>query len=66
MGRRICGLIHRMNYEKALREAVAAALEAGELLRREFHKWGGPRGAGDHADADTEAEWIIRKRSGLL
>ncbi len=49
-------------YEKMLRVALDAALEAGELLRREFHKFGGPRGYGEHADADEEAEWMIRKR----
>lgn len=51
-----------MSYERALREALDAALEAGELLRREFHRWGGPGGHGSHADADEEAEWLIRKR----
>jgi ADP-ribosylglycohydrolase/fructose-1,6-bisphosphatase/inositol monophosphatase family enzyme len=50
-----------MSYERELRNAVDAALEAGELLRREFHRWGGPRGHSSHADADEEAEWIIRK-----
>jgi len=51
-----------MNYEKQLRCALDAALEAGELLRREFHRWGGPRGQHAHAEADEEAEWLIRKR----
>jgi ADP-ribosylglycohydrolase/fructose-1,6-bisphosphatase/inositol monophosphatase family enzyme len=51
-----------MQYEKALKEALAAALEAGELLRREFHRWGGPLGYHDHAEADLEAEWLIRNR----
>src|SRR5207302_720387 len=40
-----------------------AAREAGELLRREFHRPGGPRGHGaHHAEADTEAEGLIRGR----
>ena len=51
-----------MSYERALRTALDAALEAGELLRREFHRWGGPKGHSAHAEADEEAEWLIRKR----
>src|SRR5262245_5683543 len=51
-----------MNYELMLKEAVEAAQEAGELLRRELHRFGGPKGHSMHADADEEAEWIIRKR----
>ena len=51
-----------MSYERALRTALDAASEAGEMLRREFHRWGGPRGHGSHADIDEEAEWFIRKK----
>ncbi len=51
-----------MSYEKELRCALDAALEAGEVLRREFHRWGGPRGQHAHAEADEEAEWLIRNR----
>ena len=51
-----------MNYEKQLNVAIEAALEAGDLLRAEFHRPGGPRGQRAHADADEEAEWKIRKR----
>ena len=51
-----------MDYAKELRESIEAAMEAGELLRREFHRPGGPRGERAHAEADEEAEWIIRKR----
>lgn len=51
-----------MSYEQMLKEAVEAAQEAGELLRRELHRFGGPKGHSMHADADEEAEWIIRKR----
>jgi len=51
-----------MSYELMLKEAVEAAHEAGELLRRELHRFGGPKGHSMHADADEEAEWIIRKR----
>src|SRR5215470_15377771 len=51
-----------MSYERELRICIDLAQEAGELLRRDFHRWGGPRGYKDHAEADTEAEWIIRNR----
>lgn len=46
----------------ALAVAIAAAREAGELLRADLHRPGGPRGAVDKADADTEAEQLIRAR----
>jgi ADP-ribosyl-[dinitrogen reductase] hydrolase len=46
----------------ALEAATAAALEAGELLRRERHRPDGPRGHGDKAEADVEAEHVIRSR----
>ncbi len=49
-------------YEKALAVAIDAAKEAGDLLRNDFHRPGGPRGAGEHAEADTEAERLIRTR----
>ena len=49
-----------MRYAKELRTSIDLALQAGEILRRDFHRWGGPRGHGDHAEADEEAEWIIR------
>jgi ADP-ribosylglycohydrolase/fructose-1,6-bisphosphatase/inositol monophosphatase family enzyme len=51
-----------MAYDKELGTAMEAAQEAGELLRREFHRPGGPRGERAHAEADEEAEWLIRKR----
>jgi ADP-ribosylglycohydrolase/fructose-1,6-bisphosphatase/inositol monophosphatase family enzyme len=44
----------------ALAEATLAARKAGELLRADFHRAGGPRGQLDKADADTEAEQLIR------
>jgi ADP-ribosyl-[dinitrogen reductase] hydrolase len=47
---------------RALSLAVDAAREAGDLLRRDFHRPGGPRGGGDKAEADTEAEHLIRAR----
>jgi ADP-ribosyl-[dinitrogen reductase] hydrolase len=51
-----------MIYERELQVALEAALEAGKILRGEFHREGGPRGHSAHADADTEAEWLIRER----
>lgn len=47
---------------RALAVAVEAAREAGALIRADFHRPGGPRGAGDHAEVDTEAELLIRAR----
>jgi ADP-ribosylglycohydrolase/fructose-1,6-bisphosphatase/inositol monophosphatase family enzyme len=44
-----------------LRVAVAAAREAGALIRTEFHRPGGPRGYGSHADIDADAEAVIRR-----
>jgi len=49
---------------RALTVAIAAARTAGELLRADLHRPGGPRGHVDKAEADTEAEWLIRE--GLL
>lgn len=52
------------DYRAALAVAVAAAREAGALLLAEFHRVGGPRGdrATAHADVDTEAEHLLRRR----
>jgi ADP-ribosyl-[dinitrogen reductase] hydrolase len=47
---------------RALEAAVSAAREAGDILRADFHREGGPRGGGDKAEADTEAEHVIRRR----
>jgi fructose-1,6-bisphosphatase/inositol monophosphatase family enzyme len=44
----------------ALEQATLAARRAGDVLRADFHRAGGARGAGDKADADTEAERLIR------
>ena len=49
-----------MNYAPALALARDAALKAGQLLRDELHRPGGPRGSGGHAPADAEAEALIR------
>lgn len=48
--------------EAALSAAVEAAVHAGALLLADFHRPEGPRGHGDKAEADTEAEWEIRRR----
>lgn len=40
--------------------AIAAAKEAGAILRDDFHR--GARGEGEHAEADVEAERAIRAR----
>ncbi|MFW5643837.1 MAG: inositol monophosphatase family protein, partial [Alkalispirochaeta sp.] len=44
--------------------AISLALDAGERLRNEFCRDGGPRGSGGHAPIDTEVETEIR--DGLL
>jgi ADP-ribosyl-[dinitrogen reductase] hydrolase len=50
-----------VDYRRALEVAIQAACAAGEILRAEFHRPGGPRGERGKAPADTEAEWAIRK-----
>ena len=42
--------------------AVSVAREAGALLRTEFHRPGGPRGYGGHAEIDRPTEELIRRR----
>jgi ADP-ribosyl-[dinitrogen reductase] hydrolase len=51
-----------MDLRRALEEATSAAAAAGDILRTDFHRPGGPRGAVDKAEADTEAERLIRGR----
>ena len=51
-----------MGLETALECAIAAARAAGDILRRDFHRPGGPRGKDDKAEADVEAERLIRGR----
>jgi ADP-ribosylglycohydrolase/fructose-1,6-bisphosphatase/inositol monophosphatase family enzyme len=50
------------NYQEALDVAIRAAQAAGGLLREEFHRPGGPRGSGDHAEIDEVAERLIREQ----
>jgi ADP-ribosylglycohydrolase/fructose-1,6-bisphosphatase/inositol monophosphatase family enzyme len=49
-------------YRQALDVALQAARDAGQLLRDEFHRPGGPRGAGEHADIDDAVEQHIRQK----
>ncbi len=51
-----------MTWRRALDVALAAAREAGDILRRDLHRPSGPRGYHDKADADVEAEHAIRAR----
>ena len=50
-----------INYARALELATDAARQAGAMLRAEFHRPGGPRGAGGHAEIDEQAERLIRE-----
>lgn len=40
---------------------VEAVVEAGEVIRKEFHRTGGPRGCGSKAPIDEEIEKILRR-----
>jgi ADP-ribosyl-[dinitrogen reductase] hydrolase len=51
-----------MDLGPALDVAIRAARDAGALLRADFHRAGGPRGGGAKAEADVEAEDLIRGR----
>ncbi|HSB60280.1 MAG TPA: inositol monophosphatase, partial [Vicinamibacteria bacterium] len=51
-----------MDLAPALEAATKAAREAGDRLRADFHRPGGPRGIVDKAEADVEAEDLIRGR----
>ncbi|MFV8754829.1 inositol monophosphatase family protein [Nannocystaceae bacterium ST9] len=50
-------------YRSALTAALAAAQTAAALLHAEFHREGGPRGSGDRAAIDEQAELAIRATS---
>jgi ADP-ribosyl-[dinitrogen reductase] hydrolase len=49
-----------LDLRAALAQATVVARKAGEILRADLHRPGGPRGHVDKADADTEAERLIR------
>ena len=51
-----------MDLRPALDTALEAAAAAGGLLRDDFHRPGGARGHVDKAEADVEAEQLIRAR----
>ncbi len=51
-----------MDLKGALEEAVATARAAGRILQDDFHRKGGARGKEDKAEADIEAERLIRQR----
>jgi hypothetical protein len=48
------------NLAQALSVAMETAGEAGALLREEFHRLGGPRGIGGHAEIDWPPEELMR------
>ncbi len=54
--------LHDLALGDVLAAAVDAAQEAGRLLRAEFHRPGGPRGSGGHAEVDEQAERVIREK----
>lgn len=45
-----------------LPHVIDAVTEAGAMIRAEFHRAGGPRGGGSHADIDTEVEEMLKRR----
>jgi ADP-ribosyl-[dinitrogen reductase] hydrolase len=49
------------SYQRELKTAIEAAHHAGAMLRDEFHRPGGPRGEGGHAEIDEVAEAEIRR-----
>lgn len=51
-----------IDLEHALDLATSLVLEGGALLRREFHRDGGPRGHGGYSVVDAEIEQLIRER----
>lgn len=51
-----------IDLDHALHLATSLALDAGVLLRREFHRPGGPRGYGGYAAINVEVEAYLRER----
>ena len=51
-----------MSLRETLDVVIEAAREAGALLRAEAQRKGGPRGSGEVAPVDLEAEQVIRER----
>jgi len=58
--------MNQSNTEPAASALLPAVIEAvsgaGEMIRAEFHRHGGPRGAGSRAPIDTEVEEMLRHR----
>jgi ADP-ribosylglycohydrolase/fructose-1,6-bisphosphatase/inositol monophosphatase family enzyme len=55
------GNVRFSDYGQALEVAVRGAREAADILRRELHRPGGPRGCSGHCESDGDAELIIRR-----
>ena len=45
-----------------LKDVIEAVVEAGGMIRKEFHRPGGPRGEGGHAPIDEEVEDLLKRR----
>jgi ADP-ribosyl-[dinitrogen reductase] hydrolase len=58
--------IQRIDPRDLLAPVAEAVLEAGALLRAEFHRPGGPRGAHGKAPVDVEIEQRLRERLLVL
>ena len=53
--------------QELLKNVVALARQAGEMIRQELYRDGGPRGFGDKADIDVEVEaYLSAQLSALL
>jgi ADP-ribosylglycohydrolase/fructose-1,6-bisphosphatase/inositol monophosphatase family enzyme len=53
--------------QELLKNVVALARQAGEMIRQELYRDGGPRGFGDKADVDVEVEaYLSAQLSALL
>lgn len=50
-----------MRYEQELVVVIHAVREAGDALRNELHRVGGPRGQGEYAEIDTRVEMFLRE-----
>jgi ADP-ribosylglycohydrolase/fructose-1,6-bisphosphatase/inositol monophosphatase family enzyme len=51
-----------IDYQLQLQAAITAAQAAGDLLRQDFNRPGGPSGQDAHSPSDNEAEAIIRQQ----
>ncbi len=46
--------------QQLLQDVIALVAQAGQMIRDEFYRPGGPRGGGDKADIDVEVENFLR------